>query len=399
MIGKLASVAGAMMLAGALASVGTTGRRSDDGTQPATAAFVEPLVAPPPAAAGFQRHRATPVQGHGVPDILLRSDGDQRLTLAMVGGSVCEPALQRVRVGDRIGLATGVPVLSQPEQDSLGVHIAVLERRGLRSLEAASPTLDADVLAERAPTPCTDVVGGVTLEQRVADVGRQLDYLDALTDVDGIVLVGSSEGADVAAAAAVGRKDVRGLILLAGTGVTQLFDMLQLARAEGERPVQAQLDAIDSLLDGRGNGEWMGLPEARWRSYAIGNTPLQSLLRTHVPVMVVHGVLDDQVPIASADAAVLELVRQQPDRPVFYWSLPDVGHALLGPDQRPLASMLIAEGLEWMSAIAPPRILRHAAAGIDQPPRAYREAQRLSIPKSRDDQRVAVDQPLQRTQE
>lgn len=358
MVGKLATVAGALIGAWVLLSAPELPPTQQAQVGPVSR--IESLVAPPPAVEGFVRHVPLADSGQWAPDLLLRSDGESRLTLVMIGGSLCEPVLQRVQVGKRTGVVAGAPLLSASQQDALGVHVALLDRRGLRSLDADAPTRDAESMQLIEPKACSDEEGGVTLEQREADVRAQLDYLRSLQEVRQLILVGSSEGADVAAAVAVGRVDIRGLILLSGMGVSQLFDMLQRARYSEETSVQAQLDAIAGLLDGRRDLQWMGHDAARWKSFAVRHTPLQSLLKSRVPVMIVHGVLDEQVPIASADAAVIELIRQQPNRSVYYWSLPGVGHALLDSNQQPLASALIAEGVSWMSAEWPARTLRHA---------------------------------------
>ncbi len=358
MFGKLVALAG--VLTGAWMLLSAPGLPRTGEAPDGQGARIESLVEPPPAVAGFVRHVPPATPGQWAPDVLMRSDGESRLTLVMIGESLCEPVLQRVRVGERTGVVAGAPLLSASEQDALGVHVALLDRRGVRSLDASSPTLDAEAMQRSEPKARSAEEGGVTLEQRGADVRAQLDYLRSRQEVRQLILVGSSEGADVAAAVAIGRADIRGVILLSGMGISQLFDMLQRARHGAEMPVQAQLDAISGLLDGRRDMPWMGHEAARWESFAVRNTPLQSLLKSRVPVMIVHGVLDDQVPIASADAAVIELIRQQPNRPVYYWSLPGVGHALLDGDQRPLAPTLIAEGVNWMSAEWPARTLRHA---------------------------------------
>ncbi|MFT3687285.1 MAG: alpha/beta hydrolase [Phycisphaerales bacterium] len=66
---------------------------------------------------------------------------------------------------------------------------------------------------------------------------------------------------------------------------------------------EADLDAIfaDIRANPQSDKRWYGHPYRRWASYAF-ERPLDDLLNVHVPVLLIHGDADMNVPVASARA-------------------------------------------------------------------------------------------------
>ena len=263
-------------------------------------------------------------------DIVVGKNADRKPVLAFLPGSVCIPTMDLIDMGAQVGLSTTSPLMDASVQDALGVHIALLERRNLVSLRAKIPAAKSDVSVRLAEEPCTERHGGVTLQHRVEDSLAQLALLRQQPWAGPLLLVGTSEGADVAAAiSADPRNPAQALLLIGGAGTSQFFDFVHQQReansADGVRKIFADLDRF---VAGDAPSHYLGYDAARWKSFAIDSSPLEHLLRSEIPVFIAHGERDESVPIASADATVVELMRKQPQRAIFYWSVANADHAL-----------------------------------------------------------------------
>ena len=214
----------------------------------------------------------------------------------------------------------------------LGTHGPIVSAVGLGSLALGrSGPFGASQDDEGIRTIHAAIDRGVTLEQRVSDVLAQLDYLRKQVWVGPILLAGVSEGADVASAvAAQSGSGVRALLLVAGAGMSQFFDSINSARAEvtSQAAVAQAFSDLDAFLLGKEPKTYEGYPSKRWRSFAIDTTNLDSLLRSEVPLFIVQGDKDESVPVASVDALVVEVMRKQPNRAIYYWNIVGAGHDL-----------------------------------------------------------------------
>ncbi len=264
-------------------------------------------------------------------DIYLRQDGRRKPVLVFLPGSGCFPTILKIKAGERMALGLTSPVLAMDLQNALGVHVAMLERRGIESLSEAIEREDATPERLLSKHPCSARNGGVTLEDRVDDSLRQLHAIATQPWAGPLLLVGTSEGADVAAAIAAKQPTlpISALLLIGGAGPSQFFDLATLQREakSGEGIAKVFADYL-SFLDGNPPVEYLGYPFQRWKSFAIDATPLDNLLKTQIPVFIAHGELDKSVPIASADLLVVELMRQQKRRAIYYWAVAGADHSL-----------------------------------------------------------------------
>ena len=263
-------------------------------------------------------------------DLLVRHDGIRRPVLVIVPGSACMPAFMLIERANGSGYVSSALPPGEEDLARMGVHLAILERRNIRSFEHVYSEEESSSLPSLKRHECTDEYGGVSLPQRKMDVLRQVEYLRAQQWVGPILLVGISEGSDVAAAvAAEPSPGIQSLLLVAGAGMSQFFDTIHQSRQEGDNNgVQAAFVNLEAFISGDPPDSYQGLPAVRWTSFAIERTNLDSLMASDVPIFVVHGENDESVPIASVDSLVVEVMRKQVKRSIYYLVVKRAGHNL-----------------------------------------------------------------------
>ena len=217
-------------------------------------------------------------------------------------------------------------------------HLALLERRGFRSFCAPGGS----------GVPTSDR-GGVSKADRVADVADAVTALTAEPWVSQVFIVGHSEGADVAAGVTkVLGPRIAAVALLAGAGPSQLFDFVAEARRkEDDQGIRRTFEEILWLTSPGAAGDYRGLPVERWASFALDSTPLDDLDGSTVPVFVAHGTADDAASIEGADLFVVELLRRDARRAVFYLILPGQNHRYIAADGHSYFPDVFRAFLKW----------------------------------------------------
>ena len=202
-------------------------------------------------------------------------------------------------IGDRDGTAFGVPTLAQ-----LAGRIA-----------------DAGIMAVRFDKRGYGQSGGraesATLNDYAEDVRAVVKWLAARKDVDPkrIAVVGHSEGAWVGMLAATREGKIAALVTLAGAGSTgadlileqqqSALDLTTLTVADRESRVALQKQIHAAVLSGKG---WEGVPPALrkqadtpWFQSVLTFDPSKTIKNVRQPMLLVHGALDKQVPVAHAE--------------------------------------------------------------------------------------------------
>lgn len=190
--------------------------------------------------------------------------------------------------------------------------------------------------------------------------------IEAAREMHGIdpartLVVGHSEGGLVACRVAVLDPAVTHVASLAGGGVTQLHDLIELARA-GHFYAHASEDPearVDALLR-----EWarvqaaphdadalfLGHPHRRWSSF-LASSPLEELGRTRAKVLLVQGTADVATSTAAVDALHAELLVA--GRDVTYLRREGEDHAFHRPgtEDTPAAGFarVFAAALDWFA--------------------------------------------------
>jgi len=224
------------------------------------------------------------------------------------------------------------------------LNFAFVERTGFKSFEVISRT---DENRARGTKPPSDV----SKETRVRDVAAVARAFSAEPWVSDLILVGHSEGADVASAVVrdIGADQIRALGLLAGGGPTQFFDFVIEARRTGAATkVQQVFDELLQLDDPNSRPtEYRGHPVERILSYAVETSILAELSAVQIPVFIAQGTEDTHVPVESSDLLALELLRMRPLRPVRYVIGSDLDHGFVGVDGRDHSAAIFDDFLSW----------------------------------------------------
>lgn len=282
-----------------------------------------------PSLSGLERTTLSNAAGDRL-DLVGYTSHERRPAVVMIPGSLCAPlfaALDKDPPGE--AFAT-IPLLSEQDRKALNSHLVYLERRNIISLETMSSAPEFTIEQIFKITPCTERNGGITLEQRVEDVLVQINWLKNQDWVASIHLIGVSEGADVASGVAASQgSPVDSLMLIGGAGPTQFFDSAAFARQQNDIDgVKTLFSELDQFLSSSPPASYKGYSSERWQSFAIDHTPLDLLLNSSIPLFIAHGDQDENVPVTSADLAVIELMRKQPQRAIYYWSVVGGDHML-----------------------------------------------------------------------
>lgn len=196
-------------------------------------------------------------------------------------------------------------------------HVTTAEKRGIEFGYFPKEHFGS---AEDAPE---EYQHHATYEGRTGDVCLLIDTLLKQPNVDAnrVVLMGMSEGADVAAHAAARDPRVTHVIFMSGGGPTQFFDLVTLRRkamardgASAEeidsavremeteyRDIMARPDAFDKFFAGHAY--------KRWASFCA-HPPVESLATSRAKLFLAHGTEDRSVPIESFDFTVSDLIRR-----------------------------------------------------------------------------------------
>lgn len=235
------------------------------------------------------------------------------------------------------------------------VRVMVVEKPGVKYLDNPMPPGAANGCS-------TEFKNEHTVERWVAALDAALAAAKKIDGVDAskTLAIGHSEGSDMAAhlAAAPGAP-VTHAACLSGAGITQLFDMMQIARRECEpgepeaerearvNEVLAQWDRIERTPDSTEELAW-GHPHKRWSSFCR-KSPVESMLAMprSVKLFLAHGTRDEATPIEGFDACIATLAVH--GREATIKRIAGGDHALATPGQSPgdaLAAVL-GEAVGW----------------------------------------------------
>lgn len=255
-----------------------------------------------------------------------------------------------VRVGDKIGYG----LFGLMAKEATDYHVATVEKRGVE--------FGANSLRGGGEGASPEYTRYATLSDRVADLRLLLDTLLAEPGVDPsrVLVVGHSEGADVAAVAAAADPRITHVAFLAGGGPPQFYDFYLMRRkemrSEGAKPedieaAMAQLDGeIRAILDDPQSETkfWLGHAYKRWSTFAT-TSAAEHLAKAKARLFLGHGSEDKSVPIESFDYLVCELLRQG-RRDFTAKRYPGCDHSFMKPGEEPSNVPILgvlAEVLTW----------------------------------------------------
>lgn len=168
------------------------------------------------------------------------------------------------------------------------------------------------------------------------------------------ILVGASEGGDVASAVAAAEDRLTHVVLIGcGGAMTQEEELLatwaELPASLGIRS-REDLEGIFARIRAEpdGDAEWYGHPYRRWATYAL-RRPLDDLVRIRAPILLVHGEADRSVPVASA-RGVAEAFGRAGLTNLTYKEYAGADHRLTRADGVSLFPRLEVDLVEWLAA-------------------------------------------------
>lgn len=279
-------------------------------------------------------------------DVYLAHDERPKPVVVLLHGSACVPEF------------TVDPDTSLHEtsifQDAIGpaladVHFAVVGRRGVEPLvfPAGMSDLDKRQAFERTARECSDeYFQHATKPERVADAMTAIRAVRGQVWARRILLAGHSEGTHVVTGV-LQRRDpaIDGAGLFASAGPIRFFSGY-VARGPGDRALfKSVFDRVRMLQQADDDFMYQGLPARRWKTFWLDSTPIEDVRNSTVPLFVAQGSRDDTT--LPADLFALEVIRQQPTRPIRYVVVEQGDHAFETPDGRSHVPALFADFLAW----------------------------------------------------
>ena len=267
--------------------------------------------------------------------------GDEQITIPASGfniaGTLTKPKAPAARnpavvvigggaSGDRDGVAAGVPILGQ----------------------LAGALGDAGFIAVRYDKRGYGQTGGraesATVSDYAEDARAVVRYLDKRKDVDPkrILVLGHSEGAWVALLAASREDKIAGVISIAAPASTgaelvleqqqRALEQLKLPDAERQAKIDLQKKLHSAVATGKG---WEELPpelrkqaDTLWFQSFLTFDPAKAIKDVEQPILILHGELDRQVPVAHSDK-LAELAKKGDSRSVEVITVRGVNHLLV----------------------------------------------------------------------
>ncbi|MBI1778677.1 MAG: hypothetical protein HYR63_25325 [Proteobacteria bacterium] len=308
---------------------------------------------PAPASAGdlvagtrFRQFETTDALGRAIVFYLSEASGPARPLVLFVPGSGCAPSFRRTPEG-RVTAGYQGPLLAVVADR---LRVLVVEKPGAVAFD---PTPRGGTAVGCGP----EFLREHTLERWTAALAAALAAARAMPGVDSTqtLVIGHSEGA--VAAAHLSRLDpaITGIALLAGSGPSQLFDLLLEARRRrgeaGAAEVLAEANKISGDPDAVDRWAW-GHPYRRWSSF-LAVSSLEELQASRAGIYLAYGTEDTAVPLESSEVlhAGLLAAGRNPTVERRYGS----NHSLDLPGQRPPEGMseVFRHVVQWFGDRSP----------------------------------------------
>jgi pimeloyl-ACP methyl ester carboxylesterase len=162
-----------------------------------------------------------------------------------------------------------------------------------------------------------------SLQWRAGGASTAIDYLVKRIPVDlkHVIVMGYSEGSQVAPAAAVLNKKITHVVCFVGNALNQLYDFIIDARLDAYRnkiTAEQGQQIVDSLYNvyqkiytdpAATERKWFGATFLKWSSFSQ-TTPLENMLKLKIPILYIAGGKDNNQTIIDMDYAKLEFLRK-----------------------------------------------------------------------------------------
>lgn len=196
-------------------------------------------------------------------------------------------------------------------------HIAVVSKPGI-PFEA---TAHYDQLNRPYYPRSEDFRSRYSFDWRVKSSARVINELISKlsVDTDKIVVMGHSEGSQVAPAVALNNENVTHVVSLMGNALNHYYDFIvanriaaangELAPEEAQRRIDSLFNQYETIQSKSSEEEWYGDTYLKWGSFTE-RTPLDEMLQLEIPILYVGGGRDRNQPLYGMDYAKLEFLRR-----------------------------------------------------------------------------------------
>jgi hypothetical protein len=211
-----------------------------------------------------------------------------------------------------------------------------------------------------------------TTADRADDIRAGLAHLRGLREIDSrrLALVGLSEGGLIAPMIAATDTALRGIVLLAAPASTGRQILEYQGRYNIEQIASIRPGQRDSVYRAEAAKAEERVAKEPWLRYFMSYDPLPTARRVRVPVLILHGTTDRNVPPADAQK-LAQTLRAAGNRDVTVRMFEGVNHVFLrDPDGNPRryeALPSFAVGSEVLGAIADWTAARLKAVGTQAP--------------------------------
>lgn len=274
------------------------------------------LAAQPTRDALFDHYELeTPALGHVSIHVTKEPDTNRKKPLLLyLDGSGNWPIFYKKKSG-KYGTSVSLDV----KQYARDYHVVLISKPGVPLSDSLQYT---DSGREYYPTN-SDYEARYSLAWRAESAAQAIDMLLKKLPVDTsrIIVMGYSEGSQVAPRVAVLNRRVTHVVCFVGNALDQFYDFLLEARLRVEKNEitseqgQAIVDSLYTQYEKIYKAptdtaqRWYGATYQKWASF--GNTaPIESMLRLTIPILYVAGGRDRNQPILAMDYARLAFIRQ-----------------------------------------------------------------------------------------
>ncbi|MBS1707374.1 MAG: alpha/beta fold hydrolase [Armatimonadetes bacterium] len=239
-----------------------------------------------------------------------------------------------IKVGERLVPQNGQTTLYDVAERK--VRLLIVEKPGVKFLDPGD--------RGGAQSASDEFKQEHTFDRWAEAVGAALNAAKKIDGVDPgkILVVGHSEGGLVACRVAARDPEVKAVATLAGGGVTQLYDLVALARkgyfggpdSKPEETAQAILKMWDDVLADPDSATklFLGHPYRRWSSF-LATSPVEELARFKGRVFIGQGSEDKAVDVSSADVLYAQLKSRGHN--VTYDRVAGADHGFAQPAEKP----------------------------------------------------------------
>ncbi len=281
-----------------------------------------------PARLGFEAHQLkTQTLGEVNYYLTATTDDTPKPLLVYLDGSGADPLFQQVEGGITSTIALNYQQLLD------AYRVLVISKPGVPFIGELS-VAEEEVPMHKEPAAYTE---RLSLAWRVESTHLVIQKLigEKVIDPEKVVVLGFSEGAQVAPFVAEKNQYVSHVLLFGGNGLNQFFDPIITARQKaltGQISEEDAQNTIDSLYliyqeiyaqPASTTKRWWGHTFKRWSSFTQRD-PLDALLKLDIPIYMANGSLDENS-VLSADYIKLEFIRQGKQN-LTYKTYPNYDH-------------------------------------------------------------------------